>query len=87
MSKRKAEDQGEDLELEGRDPHQIRATRDRRLAGKKKRVVRETPLSKFRKQTIAKRLQLKKVRKDCDRELRAIERDLGILKRNGKKKL
>ena len=51
--------------------------------GKKKRKVqrRETPLQKFRKQTIAKRAELKKTRKECDIQLRQIQRDLGILKR------
>ena len=63
-----------------------RPTKRRKTEGKKKATRKETPLSKFRKQTILKRIQLKKARKDIDTELRAIEKDLGILKRkNGQK--
>lgn len=51
--------------------------------GKKPRTKNPagTPLSRFKAQTIAKRGQLKKARKDIDRELRAIEKDLGVLKK------
>jgi hypothetical protein len=53
-------------------------------AAKKKRSPKNpagTPLQRFKKQTLAKRAELKKARKDIDKELKAIEKDLGILKR------
>jgi len=54
-------------------------------AAKKKRGPRrETPLQRFRKQTKQKRAELRKARRDIDRELRAIEKDLGTLKRKPK---
>lgn len=48
---------------------------------KKKRKVRESPLSKFRKQTILRKKELLKVIRESNRELRAIARDLGKLSR------
>jgi len=49
---------------------------------KKRRKPRApTPLQRFRAQTILKRKELKAQRRECDRKLREIERDLGVLKR------
>jgi len=48
---------------------------------KRKRTVRETPLRKFRKQTVARRRELQKIIRECNSELRAIIKDLGKLKR------
>jgi len=46
-----------------------------------KRQRKETPLSRFRKQTIERRKALLKIIKESNSELRAIARDLGKLKR------
>jgi hypothetical protein len=43
-----------------------------------------TPLQRFKAQTISKRNELKKARRDIDKELKAIEKDLGTLKRSKK---
>lgn len=48
---------------------------------KKKKNFEGTPLQRFKKQTLAKRTELIKARKAIDKDLRAIERDLGVLKR------
>lgn len=49
---------------------------------KKRKVVRrQTPLQKFRQQTIVKRSELVKARKDIEIQLRHIAKDLGVLKR------
>ena len=48
---------------------------------KKKRRVRESPLSKFRKQTLERKRALLKIVRESNREIRAITRDLGKLKR------
>lgn len=51
-------------------------------AGKKAKKPRtQTPLARFRQQTLAKKAELRKARKDIDKELKAIEKDLGKLKR------
>jgi len=50
-----------------------------------KRTRIQTPLSKFRAQTIARKKALSKIIRESNTELRAIIRDLGRLKRNGKK--
>lgn len=52
---------------------------------KVRRTRKETPLSKFRKQTILRKKALLKVIRESNSELRAIARDLGKLSRNGKK--
>lgn len=56
----------------------------------KKRKVRaprkKSPLSIFREQTLKKRVDLKKARRDIDITLRQIEKDLGVLKRPVKSK-
>lgn len=44
-----------------------------------------TPLQKFRVQTIQKRKELKEARKKIDKDLKAIERDLGVLKKGPRK--
>ncbi len=48
---------------------------------KKKKSSEGTPLQRFKAQTIAKRAALKLERKRIDRDLKAIEKDLGVLKR------
>lgn len=54
-----------------------------RLLPKRKRSARkETPLSRFRKQTILRKKALLKVIKESNSELRAIARDLGKLQKN-----
>lgn len=40
-----------------------------------------TALKEFKLQTLAKKKELQKARSDIDRELKAIEKDLGVLKR------
>jgi len=52
---------------------------------KRKTVRRQTPLGKFRQQTIARKKELSRIIRQSNSELRAILRDLGRLKRNGKK--
>lgn len=48
---------------------------------KTKKARTRTPLGEFRYQTVAKRKQLTKARKAIDRDLKRIEKDLGVLKR------
>jgi hypothetical protein len=48
---------------------------------KRKRSTHQTPLQKFRLQTVAKKKELKQARKDIDKQLKHIEKDLGTLKR------
>ena len=48
---------------------------------RKKGTRKETPSSRFRKQTILRKKALLKVIRDSNTELRAITRDLGKLKR------
>lgn len=62
-------------------------------ANKKSKVLKEarqkkprkpkakSPLQKFREQTAQKRKDLKQARKKIDADLRAVEKDLGVLKR------
>ena len=51
-------------------------------ARRKKRAVRlATPLQRFRKQTTKRRDELRKIIKESNKELRAIVKDLGKLKR------
>ena len=52
-----------------------------RVPKKPKKPKSLTPLQKFRLQTISKRKDLKIARKKIDQDLKAIERDLGVLKR------
>jgi len=58
----------------------------RRKISKKRAPRKETPLSKFRKQTILRKKALLKVIRESNSELRAIARDLGKLSRNVQKK-
>lgn len=58
----------------------------RRKISKKRAPRKETPLSKFRKQTILRKKALLKVIRESNSELRAIARDLGKLSKNGQKK-
>lgn len=53
-------------------------------AAKTRKPRKETPLSRFRTQTLKKKADLKKAEKDIHRELKAIEKDLGVLKRKAK---
>ena len=55
----------------------------RRKKSRKTRI--QTPLGKFRAQTIARKKELSRIIRQSNSELRAIIRDLGRLKRNGKK--
>lgn len=68
----------------------IPTTRKRKASAGVKKVVKkrkkngprkQTPLQRFRIQTVQKRKDLKAAKKDIDRQLRAIEKDLGVLKR------
>jgi len=52
---------------------------------RRKTVRRQTPLGKFRQQTLARKKELSRIIRQSNSELRAILRDLGRLKRNGKK--
>ena len=58
----------------------------RRKISKKRAPRKETPFSKFRKQTILRKKALLKVIRESNSELRAIARDLGKLSRNVQKK-
>lgn len=58
----------------------------RRKISKKRAPRKETPLSKFRKQTILRKKALLKIIRESNTELRAVIRDLGRLKRNGQTK-
>jgi hypothetical protein len=53
-------------------------------SAKPKKARALTPLQRFKSQTLTKRSQLKKARADIDKELKAIEKDLGVLKRKKK---
>jgi len=53
----------------------------KRKISKKRAPRKETPLSRFRKQTILRKKALLKVIRDSNTELRAIARDLGRLNR------
>lgn len=74
-------------ELEAPARHKAKGKRSREEGEKPVRKARkrgprrETPLRRFRAQTILKRNQLRAERKKIDRELKAIEKDLGVLKR------
>lgn len=69
----------------GREEEEEEEPLKRRKISKKSRGPRkETPLSKFRKQTILRKKALLKVIRDSNSELRAITRDLGKLQRTKK---
>lgn len=66
-------------------PKRAREEEEEEGSVKRRKVVRrprkETPLSKFRKQTIIRKKALLKIIRESSSELRAIARDLGKLKR------
>lgn len=62
-------------------PKSKSAASAKKSATKRKNNPDGTPLQRFKKQTVLKRKALKKARADIDRELKAIEKDLGRLKR------
>lgn len=59
------------------------APRTKKEKGEKKprKPKAQSPLQKFRLATLSKRKDLKEARKKIDRDLKAIEKDLGVLKR------
>lgn len=65
----------------GREEEEEEEPLKRRKISKKRAPRKETPLSKFRKQTILRKKALLKVIKESNFELRAIARDLGKLQR------
>ena len=71
MPKRRREEEGEEEE----EPLK------RRKISKKRGPRKETPLSRFRKQTILRKKALLKIIRESNSELRAIARDLGKLQR------
>lgn len=75
--RRKAIGERETIEVKGLEGETIQLIPKKGIFRKRA----ETPLQKFRKQTLLKKAQLKKTIKDCNHDLRAIERDLGVLKR------
>lgn len=64
-------------------PRKSRAVVPKAAKAKKPRGPKKvgTPLQRFKAQTLSKKAELKKARRDIDKELKAIEKDLGVLKR------